>query len=296
MSPRLPLLKAMRGRPSRPNVGGTSNRGLSLVGVFLLAANLGVLSAGGLLLWTGLDDEREKMLPNRFSRALEEARRPSSHDVSDALIPLSEDTPGLVWDDGANPRRVLVATFTDYRGYDRHVTQSCRLEQEAWVSPVPQLQGRCRQFELSGPSLNERVAQYLGLRPNGHHDAVVEIWVSSEAVFRPCADPEVDDTACRLGLPDVSGEAREPARKHARWFKNMLETYYGERPYPWTRLGYTYDWSGCGTKVGASEYVIPRGTVVSIGSVTSTGDYCGGSGGPDRQPIPRPGPGAIPPC
>lgn len=46
----------------------------------------------------------------------------------------------------------------------------------------------------------------------------------------------------------------------------------GSRPYPWTRLGYTYDW-GSGSHVGMSEYVIPGGMTVQVKAVYETSDY-----------------------
>ncbi len=52
----------------------------------------------------------------------------------------------------------------------------------------------------------------------------------------------------------------------------------GATPYPWTRLGYTYDW-GSSNQIGLSEFVqdgkIVDGTTISVGikSVKTTAEY-----------------------
>lgn len=45
--------------------------------------------------------------------------------------------------------------------------------------------------------------------------------------------------------------------------------------YPWTRLGYTYNWHPGSPRYGASEYVIDPGTRVTVTSVFTIADYCG---------------------
>ena len=44
--------------------------------------------------------------------------------------------------------------------------------------------------------------------------------------------------------------------------------------YPWTRLGYAYDWGNPQSEVGLSEFVIKKGALVQIHAVTFIDDYC----------------------
>lgn len=44
--------------------------------------------------------------------------------------------------------------------------------------------------------------------------------------------------------------------------------------YPWTRLGYTYDWGNPRADMGLSEFVIKKGAEIAINSVYTTEDYC----------------------
>ncbi|MBU6351343.1 MAG: hypothetical protein KGS73_14490 [Chloroflexi bacterium] len=42
-----------------------------------------------------------------------------------------------------------------------------------------------------------------------------------------------------------------------------MSTRFLER-YPWTRLGYTYDWSNSASEVGLSEFVVAAGSTVAV--------------------------------
>jgi len=44
--------------------------------------------------------------------------------------------------------------------------------------------------------------------------------------------------------------------------------------YPWTRLGYTYDWGNPDSEVGLSEFVITAGATIKIENVYETAAYC----------------------
>jgi hypothetical protein len=44
--------------------------------------------------------------------------------------------------------------------------------------------------------------------------------------------------------------------------------------YPWTRLGYTYNWRPGTDKYGASEYVVRKGATVNVLDVIPYQQYC----------------------
>ena len=45
--------------------------------------------------------------------------------------------------------------------------------------------------------------------------------------------------------------------------------------YPWSRLGYTYDWGNPESEVGLSEFVVAAKSKVVIEKVYSNAEYCG---------------------
>ncbi|MBK8453511.1 MAG: hypothetical protein WAQ53_14365 [Thiofilum sp.] len=54
----------------------------------------------------------------------------------------------------------------------------------------------------------------------------------------------------------------------------LKDSSYGDKGYPWTRLGYTYDWGKPNNPIGFSEFVIDKGAKVEVKSVTTTAKYC----------------------
>ena len=57
------------------------------------------------------------------------------------------------------------------------------------------------------------------------------------------------------------------------WFDdNILWSYfYGE--YPWTRLGYTYDWADNGTEYGMTEFIVESGAEVKVEFTETTEEF-----------------------
>lgn len=99
------------------------------------------------------------------------------------------------------------------------------------------------------------------------------MWVDPADLFRPSPDPEITDHESELEFPG-SEKFLKVSQVHKEWFIEMKSQSYTENPYPWTRLGYTYDWGNSNSEVGLSEFVIKEGATVQIHTVTSSADYC----------------------
>jgi hypothetical protein len=108
----------------------------------------------------------------------------------------------------------------------------------------------------------------LGLPPANGKDRVVEMWVPLNGMFRPSPDPEIDDTSAGLDFPPGTSQM------HMDWITDLRATSYGPDGYPWTQLGYTYDWAPDSNEVGLSELVVEQGTMVQVESVTPQDTYC----------------------
>ncbi|HEY9747570.1 MAG TPA: hypothetical protein V6C63_02635, partial [Allocoleopsis sp.] len=76
------------------------------------------------------------------------------------------------------------------------------------------------------------------------------------------------------------------APSYQEWFSAQFASRYPTtgKSYPWTQLGYTYDWGNQAdwqglephrpAHVGLSEFVIRQGSVVTVRSTQSTEAYC----------------------
>jgi hypothetical protein len=164
---------------------------------------------------------------------------------------------------------VDVVTWTAYPDSYRQPTVTLGFG-DVWATLDPEVRERCREFDAA--TRTERLDQLLGLPTSTQERMFVSLRVNVTDIFRPCPDPDVFTTSC-TAQPASTGST-----EHLAWMARQSFTA-AQVPggYPWTRLGYTYDWSpDAHHRYGASEYVIRRNAVVQvIGVPQSTEEYCG---------------------
>lgn len=227
-----------------------------------------------------------------YAQAVEATKYPQPSAISTALVPIVHSTPGLQWDEQG---RVLMVAWTKKEYYESSVGKPYTFSHgDVWLTAVPFLQNFCK--KVPQDLLAFRLKQVLGLRPNGDYDAFVQMWVDPKDFFRPCADPEITDRECTLNLTiQASPEGQCPWQdsfadqvslqwvsvrsEHLAWMCDKWNSSFPSNPqdgFPWTALGYTYDWGQPKNPVGESEFVAPNGTTVVIESVRDTAEYCAG--------------------
>jgi len=207
-----------------------------------------------------------------IARALVDAEQADEDEVVTDLIALTPDEPGLLWQSDDTGDWVQLVAWTDWDGYRAQVGQSVPLGRAIWVTATPEVQAVCREFGVTGSALTERLEQYLGIRPGAGKPYFVTLWARPNTVVRPCPDPSISETACLA--TDIATDVQIGTHAHRAWFDDLRARSYGEGGYPWTRLGYTYDWAPDADERGASEFVIPAETTVRIASFTTTDEYC----------------------
>jgi len=205
-------------------------------------------------------------LDERYIAAVEDAMIAKESEVSSNLTPITRDNRNLIWQGEGENASVLVVAWTKYPNsypVGQNVTTSWGY---TWVTVVPEIQTFFKNNVPADSNYSLRTAQLLGLPASNPSTYFVELWVKPDQLFRPSPDNEITDTTASLTFPaNVTAEYRD-------WFNsNIISSYYPLK-YPWTRLGYTYDW-GDSTPVGLSEFVIVQNATVTVKSVTSTVDY-----------------------
>ncbi|MDY6936996.1 MAG: hypothetical protein SWY16_04950 [Cyanobacteriota bacterium] len=221
----------------------------------------------------GLEVIFEELLQRSYLRATEDASEAEESEVDDRLWAITPENSDLIWLDERSSQ-VLMVTWTNWDGYEEFVGLPLELDRLVWVTPAPQVQRFCQNLNLDLnfdlPALTLRLEQYLGLPPDNGKTKFVEFWVDPEDLFRPCPDAEIDDRSCQRQFPESAD------LEHRRWIVEMMLSSYGVDGYPWTRLGYTYDWGNSQTEVGASEFTIASGSQVTVRSVQTTEEFCQG--------------------
>ena len=201
--------------------------------------------------------------------AIRDARTARPDEVSDQLVAIVKTNPLLKWEE-PDSQSVQVVTWTNWAGYKARVDSTTLLTRDVWVTVVPEVQRFCQEHMLSAGDPTLRLEQLLGLPPQSGKVYFVEMWVEPGDLFRPSPDPEITDHTAGLDFP--AGTSPE----HRLWIDHLKSISYtvGKGGYPWTRLGYTYDWGHPASKMGLSEFVIGTGAVVTVAGVTSTVQYC----------------------
>lgn len=214
-----------------------------------------------------------------------------------ALQDITPENKALIWKGEPGASQVLVTTFSKSAYYSNlQPGQTIPAAVDLWVVPAPQMYTEIRAEDPLGAALAPKLAasQYLGLPPRNTNDAVVSLWVSPATLLRPAIDPRTDTHELETSFPltlqnvpltpapvlpkDPPGPGFSSVPDYAAWFLDRQSVIYNFTvsggPYPWTGLGYTYNWNPAAPDVvGASEFVIPRGSPVTFRDVTPVGEY-----------------------
>lgn len=211
--------------------------------------------------------------------------------VYDKLFAINDANPDLIWKDPAKKQVIKVVTMMKQGTYDKYFKGKTKGVSDPnfpnWVTAAPQLRQFCQATGLSGPPVVSRLMEWLGLKPGAPYAIALELWVDRANLLRPCPDPEIDDAQCNIAFemkdglpvnPVVNGFPVKPATKglgsYLEFFNGVYKGRYDDDPYPWTRLGYTYDWNPATPIYGASEYVITPGKPFDIAGAIPLVEYC----------------------
>jgi len=255
-----------------------------------------------------------------YDAAVQDAMNMTAEKISKNLTAIVPENQNLEWENDAPGSRVLVATLLGNQAacesYLDAVTPGCKAGSEcenywynSWVTVVPELKNLLGRY----PTLL-RVDQALGLPPPAtgqtlDNTCILELYISPDNIFRPSPDPEVTDQEAELYFPSDGFRKYDDAEliysempcdvahcpnctpsgkcgmtTYRDWFDNRRTYVYSQTtvnsPYPWTGLGYTYDWGNPSPPhIGLSEFVInsgSNGVAVFIKSVTWTRAYFSG--------------------
>lgn len=152
-----------------------------------------------------------------------------------------------------------------------------------WVTLAGEVQDRCRAWGLKGDALRQRLEQLLGLPldppPQFRKARFVTMELARDRLDRPCLginDSNPQAPVCTIGLQ--SGRAPD-VRDYV--LTQMANSFVVGNPagpgYPFTRLGYTYDWGQTDTRpnhYGASEFLVQASTPAAVITQQDTDAYC----------------------
>lgn len=186
----------------------------------------------------------------------------SQDDEVKELVCLTQQDPQVIWDEAGE--RVLLVTWHDYE-------QPCEPGdplpyRDIWATSLGELTDWYLENSSGVTDWNLRLAQLLGMPDDGSCTRFSAFWISPSEVIRPAYVTDVT-AQMKNGYSQIT----DPA--YQTWFDDNILYSYFESEYPWTRLGYTYDWSGGDSVYGLTEFLIADGSTAEIAFTYSTEDF-----------------------
>jgi len=208
-----------------------------------------------------------------YQQSIQNAIYPEASKVSDKLVPVVKQNQNLVWKNIGGEDYILVVTWKQNITYYKQYLDSAFYntgQYPIWITTAPELKQRMQQEKVK--DANRRLIQLLGLPPNSVYSYFVEFWVKPADLFRPCPDNEITDSKCETCFP------KQTDPQHISWInENRISRYYQcdlSQQYPWTQLGYTYDWNPKNkSHVGLSEFVIGANKKIIVKAIYPTEEY-----------------------
>ncbi|MDY6950972.1 MAG: hypothetical protein SWE60_05630 [Thermodesulfobacteriota bacterium] len=217
-----------------------------------------------LIFFLGCDHNSAEVPVDPYRDAVEDALFSDEDEICDCLVAITHDNDDLSWSGGM----VLVVTFTSFPESFPEGETIQTWWGDTWVTTVPELKEFYEEIRLSVDDPMLRVEQVLGLPKNSAKEWFAELWVHPRDLFRPCPDSEITDSACELTFPHSA------TAEYMDWFNDqIIASYFQEPTYPWTRLGYTYDWGNPNDEIGLSEFIIKQDAEVLVERLESFEQY-----------------------
>ena len=204
---------------------------------------------------------KDSLLDAQYEAAIEAARDGSCEDIR-PLISIDENSDKVTWNVDKNKVLMVVAhtnpaMFEDVLKvtFDKETRVFSDKEMLEW-------------FKANRKSVRNwplRVRQLLGLPRGEELTHFTTVWVDPKDMVRPAYIPDIAsaEMTCRFNEEDDS-QLDSLGMWLRNWFDNTWAASYKEHGYPWTRLGYTYDWGSKGDKYGLSEFLIMSGAEVQV--------------------------------
>lgn len=211
-----------------------------------------------------------------YANAIDDAMITESTERIDTLWPINVINNKLQWKTVKGKQYLLMATFMRFPGSYPEGDSINTTWGDAWLFIPQQMKMRIGGSFKAGSDTLLRICQLLGLPPvnpntNTH---IAEIWVPVDSLRRPAGNPDITTTTAT----EVLMSNATPA--YANWFNNyIIYAYYHtltsatDFHYPWTRLGYTYDWAPGSREVGLSEYVLRAKTGCWVNKTRTASNY-----------------------
>lgn len=198
-----------------------------------------------------------------YIQAVEDAKTIEPEELLPLKTTLTRDDPYAQWDQQGD--RVLVCTWNNTPEDYPDGTDVIVGEEPLWVFSGAEFAAWYADNADGVEDWELRLCQLIGLPSDAGYTHFTTLWADPNDLLRPAFDPDVT-TSTMAG--ELTGEDW-----YRSWFEDNTAASYGADGYPWTRLGYTYDWADNGTEYGLTEFILPTGAEAAVERTVTTRAY-----------------------
>lgn len=222
-----------------------------------------ILMLAELIMTVGCQKAEDKSNEELWQEAIADAVFSEDDEVKE-LVTLTKDDPHVIWDYAGE--RVLLLSWHDY---DDECAPGSSFRPEfgdIWATSLGEMQEWYKENGGGAEVWELRFAQLLGVHEDEGYTRFSAFWVSPEDVIRPAY---ITDTGAQM----ENDYSRVTDTAYKEWFDGNIIWSYFESDYPWTRLGYTYDWSGGESEYGLTEFLVFDGSKTEIEFTCTTEEF-----------------------
>lgn len=202
-----------------------------------------------------------------YDRAVRDAKNADEDEIM-PLVNISKDDENVIWSEDG--KRVLV-TFMHKYPDSYPAGEDITLQWgNVWCVSAGEMVKWIKNNGDGVTDWTERLHQVLGMPTSKDYTTITAMWVDADLLYRPAY--VTDPTAEMKTVYQPTGD-EEFDNMYKAWFDSNIILSYYDGAYPWTRLGYTYDWADNGTEYGLSEFLIFSGADATVANTYSIEDF-----------------------
>ena len=206
---------------------------------------------------------RDSLYREQYNAAREKAKNLGAEDIQ-PLVTIGEGS-DLASLSGDNTQVVLVTWHNDGERFKDGEITHLKDDEVLWSFTDKEFLKWFRENHDKVDNWDIRLKQLLGKSPDTDNRYFTVFWVRVTDVFRPAFFPEINTDMMNTAFTNT---LEEDTSENAMWFKNWFDktnaTAYRKDGFPWTRLGYTYDWGNPDSKYGLSEFIVKEGAEIEV--------------------------------
>ena len=191
----------------------------------------------------------------QYAQAVQDAFTIEEDEIQD-LVTITEDSDLVTFN--ADKDKVLMLNFNNYpESYVEGESFTCEYG-EIWTFTDKEIVQWYKENKDGVEDWTLRFNQLLGVPADTEYACVSAFWVDLDELKRPAYETDITRQI------DPEKLTTEDVEEIQDWFDDNIVWSYFDSAYPWTRLGYTYDWADNDTDYGLSEFIILPDSVIEV--------------------------------